>query len=67
MMMVSSPKWQPLSVGIVNWQETQVTGAGVPTNIVIFGAFLSVLPLVILFLFLQRYWREGLTAGSVKA
>ena len=67
MMMVSSPQWQPLSVGIVNWQETQQTGAAVPTNLVIFGAFLSVLPIILLFLFLQRYWREGLTAGSVKA
>lgn len=67
MMMVSSSELLPLSVGIVNWQETQVTGAAVPTNIVIFAAFISVIPLVALFLALQRYWREGLTAGSVKA
>ncbi|MDO5747802.1 MAG: carbohydrate ABC transporter permease [Actinomycetaceae bacterium] len=66
MMMVSTTTLQPLSVGIVNWQETQVTGAAVPTNIVIFAAFISVLPLIALFLLLQRYWREGLTAGSVK-
>lgn len=67
MMMVSSPELQPLSVGIVNWQQTQVTGAAVPTNIVIFGAFASVLPLIALFLAMQGYLREGLTAGSVKS
>lgn len=67
MMMVSDPNLLPLSVGIVNWQETQTTGAAVPTNIVIFAAFISVIPLVVLFLALQRFWREGLTAGSVKS
>lgn len=30
------------------------------------GALLGVLPLVVLFLILQRYWRAGLTAGAVK-
>ncbi|EEH65086.1 hypothetical protein HMPREF0058_2056 [Actinomyces urogenitalis DSM 15434] len=30
------------------------------------GALLGVLPLVILFLILQRYWKAGLTAGAVK-
>ncbi|WP_078624206.1 carbohydrate ABC transporter permease [Streptomyces monomycini] len=31
------------------------------------GAFLSVLPLMVLMTVLQRYWRTGLTEGSVKA
>ena len=31
------------------------------------GALLGVLPLVILFLILQRYWKAGLTAGAVDA
>jgi ABC-type glycerol-3-phosphate transport system substrate-binding protein len=30
------------------------------------GSVISVLPLIIIFLFLQRYLIEGLTAGSVK-
>ncbi|ALE91203.1 hypothetical protein AOC05_00580 [Arthrobacter alpinus] len=66
MMMVSSPELQPLSVGIVTWQQTMVTGAAVPTNIVIFAAFISVLPLIALFLTMQRYWKAGLTAGGIK-
>jgi multiple sugar transport system permease protein len=34
---------------------------------VIAGALLSILPLVALFLSLQRYWRVDLISGSVKA
>jgi multiple sugar transport system permease protein len=30
------------------------------------GSLLALLPLVVAFLMLQRYWRSGLTAGSVK-
>jgi multiple sugar transport system permease protein len=34
---------------------------------VVTGALLSILPLVALFLSLQRYWRVDLGAGAVKA
>ena len=34
---------------------------------VITGSLLSIIPLVIAFLFLQRYWQSGLAAGGVKA
>ena len=30
------------------------------------GSLVSIVPLVIAFLFLQRYWQGGLTFGSVK-
>jgi multiple sugar transport system permease protein len=30
------------------------------------GSLLAVLPLVLAFIFLQRFWRSGLTAGAVK-
>jgi len=31
------------------------------------GSLLSIIPLVIAFLFLSRYWQSGLAAGGVKA
>ncbi|GAE81372.1 ABC-type sugar transport system [Cutibacterium acnes JCM 18920] len=65
-MMLTTPEKQPLAVGLVTWQATIQTGNPVPTNILIFGAFLSVLPLVALFLLLQRYWKTGLTTGGIK-
>ena len=36
-------------------------------HLVITGALLSIIPLIALFLVLQRYWRVDLAAGAVKA
>jgi multiple sugar transport system permease protein len=33
---------------------------------VITGSFISVIPLVAAFLYLQRFWQSGLSAGGVK-
>jgi multiple sugar transport system permease protein len=35
--------------------------------VVITGSLLSIIPLVVAFLFLQRYWQSGLASGGVKA
>jgi multiple sugar transport system permease protein len=32
----------------------------------VIGSLLALIPLIVAFLLLQRYWRSGLTAGSVK-
>jgi multiple sugar transport system permease protein len=34
--------------------------------VVITGSLLSVIPLIAVFVSLQRYWQSGLTAGAVK-
>jgi multiple sugar transport system permease protein len=33
---------------------------------VLVGAFISLAPMIIAFLSLQRFWRSGLGAGSIK-
>jgi multiple sugar transport system permease protein len=35
-------------------------------SLVVMGVFLSVLPLIALFLLLQRYWRLDLVSGGLK-
>lgn len=35
-------------------------------GIVVTGSLISVVPLVVAFPMLQRYWRSGLSAGGVK-
>jgi multiple sugar transport system permease protein len=35
-------------------------------TLVLLGALLSILPLILLFFLLQRFWRVDLGAGSVK-
>jgi multiple sugar transport system permease protein len=44
-------------------------GSGTPAlfSLAITGALLSIIPLVALMLFLQRFWRLDLISGSVKA
>jgi multiple sugar transport system permease protein len=69
LIMLNSPDKFPLPVGLALWQSTSAGGSGSQAlfSTVITGSFLSVIPLVIAFLFLQRYWQSGLAAGGVKA
>jgi len=64
--MLGSDSLFPLTVGL-NGLLNQ--GASTPAlyTLVITGALLSVIPLVLIFLVLQRYWRVDLAAGAVKA
>ncbi len=68
LIMLNSPQLYPLTVGLAQWQATSAGGSGSQAmfSTVITGAFLAVLPLVLAFHFLQKYWTSGLAAGSVK-
>ncbi len=63
-LMLSDDRLQPVTVGLAGWRAE--LNNGVPYNVTVTGAFLSVIPLVVAFLVLQRYWRSGLTAGGLK-
>jgi len=63
-LMLNDSELQPVTVGLVAWKAQR--GQTVPYNLIITGTLLSVIPIVVMFLALQRYWRAGLTAGSVK-
>jgi multiple sugar transport system permease protein len=68
LIMLSDPHWYPLTVGLNNWNMQAATAGGqVVYNLVITGSLLTVIPIMAAFLYLQRYWRSGLAAGSVKA
>ena len=56
----------PVTVGLYTLLNQ---GATTPAlySLVILGSLLSIVPLVVLFLSLQRYWRVDLTSGAVKA
>jgi multiple sugar transport system permease protein len=55
----------PITLGLFAW-TSQTSRDPELTTAVIVGSFVSVVPLVIAFLLLQRYWRSGLAAGGVK-
>ncbi|GHH83877.1 sugar ABC transporter permease [Kitasatospora indigofera] len=63
-LMLANDRLQPVTVGLVAWKEQR--GQTVPYNLIITGALLSVVPIVVMFLLLQRHWKAGLTSGSVK-
>jgi multiple sugar transport system permease protein len=67
LIMLSDPDWYPLTVGLNQW-NSQATGAAADPiyNLVLTGSLLAIIPIVIAFLVLQRFWQSGLTAGSVK-
>jgi len=68
LVMLSEPRWYPLTVGLAQWNSQATAGGGATSafTTVIAGSLISVVPLIIAFIFLQRYWQSGLSAGSVK-
>lgn len=55
----------PVTLGLYVW-NTQVSQIPEIRAYVIVGALLSIIPLIIAFLGLQRFWRNGLGAGGLK-
>lgn len=62
LMMISSPELKPVTLGLYGMMSYFAPEKGA----VMLGALLGVIPLIILFFSLQRYWRSGLAAGAVK-
>jgi multiple sugar transport system permease protein len=68
LIMLNSSQLYPLTVGLAQWQAASAAGGGAKVlfSTVITGSLVSVVPLIIAFIYLQRYWRTGLATGSVK-
>ena len=68
LIMLNSAEKFPLTVGLALWQQSAAGGSGSQAmfSTVITGSLISIIPLVVAFLFLQRYWQSGLAAGGVK-
>ncbi|MDO4665928.1 MAG: carbohydrate ABC transporter permease [Actinomycetaceae bacterium] len=62
LMMLSSDSLKPVTLGLYG----MVTYFKPEKGAVMLGSLLGVIPLIILFLGLQKYWQSGLAAGSVK-
>jgi multiple sugar transport system permease protein len=56
----------PLTVGLGLWAErAQNSGNAELFPLVVVGGLVTIIPLIALFLVLQRYWRSGLLLGSL--
>jgi multiple sugar transport system permease protein len=68
LIMLNQSSLYPITVGLAQWAASSNAGGGarVLFSTVITGSLVSILPLIISFLYLQRFWQSGLSAGSVK-
>lgn len=68
LVVLSSRDLLPVTVGLAQMNAAANAGGGAQVlfSIVLAGALVTIVPLVIGFFMLQRYWRGGLSLGSVK-
>lgn len=67
LIMLRDSDWFPLTLGLNQWNSQAATAGGQAIfDLVLMGSLLTIVPLIIAFLFLQRYWQSGLSAGGVK-
>ncbi|HKZ92290.1 MAG TPA: hypothetical protein VJZ50_09130 [Candidatus Limnocylindrales bacterium] len=57
-----------VSLGLANWNDlATLPGQGqILYELIITGSVLAILPVMIMSLYLSRYWQTGLSFGSVK-
>jgi multiple sugar transport system permease protein len=68
LIVLSTPEYYPLTVGLSSWYQLASAGGGGQAlfSIVLAGALVSIVPVIVVFLMLQRYWQGGLALGAVK-
>ncbi|WP_407344879.1 carbohydrate ABC transporter permease [Pengzhenrongella phosphoraccumulans] len=67
--MLSTSKLYPITVGIGLWSQLASSNNGGGHSLwslIIIGSLVSIIPLVIAFVSLQKYWQGGLSLGSLK-
>jgi multiple sugar transport system permease protein len=68
LLVLSRSTLYPLTVGLAYWNSLSIQPgeAKVLYILVITGSVIAILPVMIVFLILQRYWRGGLSLGSIR-
>ncbi|WP_051325748.1 carbohydrate ABC transporter permease [Glycomyces tenuis] len=67
LIMLRDPDWYPLTVGLNQW-SAQASGVGAEPiyHLVLAGSVITIVPIIAVFILLQRFWQSGLSTGSVK-
>lgn len=66
LVMLTNRSLFPVSLGVYELNSSLASEGPQLLPVVLLGSLVAILPLVVIFLSLQRFWRAGLTAGSVK-
>jgi multiple sugar transport system permease protein len=64
LIVLSDPNLYPVNLGLATWNFDPAAHE-LLYNQIVTGSFIAVIPLIVMFLFLQRYWRAGLAFGGV--
>lgn len=65
LLVLSDARLQPVTVGLSGWSQAAITIPGLQ-SLVIIGALISIIPIIVIFISLQRFWRSGLSMGGVR-
>jgi multiple sugar transport system permease protein len=65
MVMLQKESLFPITLGLYEWNG-QTARIPLLQESVITGALVSIVPVIVVFILLQRFWRSGLAAGAVK-
>jgi len=62
MLVTNTPDWRPISVGLMNF----VDEAGQSINLTMAGAFITIIPILILYFFTQKQFTESIARSGLK-
>lgn len=65
LILISNQRLYPVTLGLYGWQG-QARNTPDLVSLIVAGSFVATLPLIVIFLFSQRFWRAGLAAGALK-
>jgi multiple sugar transport system permease protein len=65
MVMLQKESLFPITLGLYEWNG-QTARVSLLQGSVITGSLVSIIPVIILFILLQRFWKTGLASGSLK-
>lgn len=65
LLVLTDQELMPLTVGLTGWSQASITIPSLQT-LTIVGSLVSVVPIAIAFVSLQRFWKSGLTAGGLR-
>ncbi|WP_230686870.1 carbohydrate ABC transporter permease [Catellatospora vulcania] len=66
LLMLSDHHLYPVGLGLFMWRQQINADQDLFYPLLMTGSLVAILPLIVAFFSLQRYWKAGLTAGAVK-
>lgn len=65
LVMLTDTKLFPVALGLYTWNAQTIPDPSLAPMVIV-GSLIAILPVVALFLFLQRHWQSGLGSGAIK-